>query len=84
MSGYQYIPEEQEGQVRTDEQSTPTTELQRNEKTFDAAHPQVAQPGNPTPAATAKKVQTHQVKQMQEGEDEPREKAVHDAYPTDI
>lgn len=84
MSGYQYIPEEQEGQVRTDEQAVPTTELQRNEKTFDAAHPPVAQPGNPTPAATAKKTLTHQERQLQEGEDAPREQAVHKAYPTDI
>jgi hypothetical protein len=80
MSGFQYLPEEQEGQFRTDEQAVPSTEYARDEKTFDAAHPQVAQ----MPANKAQVIRWHQQRQARTDEQEDPTKAAHDAYPTDI
>jgi hypothetical protein len=76
-----YIPEEQEGQFRTDEQAAPSTEYARDEKEFDPSHPPVAQPKNPTPAASQQAREFRQEEQMESSEQEDRTAAQQAAYP---
>lgn len=74
------IPFEQEGQVRTDEQANPNTELQRDEKQFDPAHPPVNQPLNPTPGLDADPNVFKQNENVRTDEQEDPSKSVGDAY----
>jgi len=72
-----FSEQEDTGVLRTDEQQDPSTRYEEAEKVFDSDESLTQVPDD---QQSSPKTVFHQVKQMQEGEDEPREKAVRDAY----